>query len=207
MLIILLLRTQDGKPKETGFFLKELGAPLIKVLQAGYDVQVEQQDSAPTVCLESLHVSTVLGLQHSAALLGSVCSTQLLTQFANPNGKAPNMDPLSDNKIWFMPSLSEKDSEKELLERMGVEKNFKSPTKFSDISDSQLQSYAGILIPGGEHMTALLNAFAPCNQCTHAQEHNVACVAWTVTLHAVPLRVGTANVLLSMAQTDTKCRL
>lgn len=76
------------------------------------------------------------------------------------------MDPLSDNKIWFMPSLSEKDSEKELLERMGVENNFKSPTKFSDISDSQLQSYAGILIPGGEHMTAVLNAFAPCNQCT-----------------------------------------
>lgn len=33
-------RTQDGKPKETGFFLKELGAPLIKVLEAGYDVQV-----------------------------------------------------------------------------------------------------------------------------------------------------------------------
>lgn len=80
-----------------------------------------------------------------------VCSTWFVVQFANPNGESPNMDPLSDSKVWFMPSLSEKDSEKELLERMGVEKNFKSPTKFSDISDSQLQSYAGILIPGGEH--------------------------------------------------------
>lgn len=77
-------------------------------------------------------------------------------QFANPNGETPNMDPLSDNKIWFMPSLSEKDSEKELLEKMGVEKNFKSPTKFSDISDSQLQSYAGILIPGGNQMTKVI---------------------------------------------------
>ncbi|KAL3134645.1 hypothetical protein ABBQ32_007655 [Trebouxia sp. C0010 RCD-2024] len=102
------IRTQDGKPKETGFFLKELGAPLIKVLEAGYDVQ-----------------------------------------FANPTGEAPHMDPLSDNKIWFMPSFSEKEAEKELLDKMGVEKNFKNPTKFSDISDNQLQSYAGVLIPGG----------------------------------------------------------
>ena len=41
-------RTQDGKPKETGFFLKELGAPLIKVLEAGYDVQVELQERHPS---------------------------------------------------------------------------------------------------------------------------------------------------------------
>lgn len=75
------------------------------------------------------------------------------------------MDPLSDNKIWFMPSFSEKDSEKELLERMGVEKNFKSPTKFSHISDSQLQSYAGILIPGGEHLTA--DHICTLHLCTH----------------------------------------
>lgn len=67
------------------------------------------------------------------------------------------MDPLSDNKIWFMPSFSEKDAEKELLDRMGVEKNFKSPTKFSDISDSQLQSYAGVLIPGGEFTGQLID--------------------------------------------------
>lgn len=71
-------------------------------------------------------------------------------QFANPTGEAPHMDPLSDNKIWFMPSFSEKEAEKELLDRMGVENNFKNPTKFSDISDNQLQSYAGVLIPGGD---------------------------------------------------------
>ena len=34
-------RTQDGKKHETGFFLKELGAPLIKLLEAGYDVEVD----------------------------------------------------------------------------------------------------------------------------------------------------------------------
>ena len=76
-------------------------------------------------------------------------------QFANPSGEAPNMDPLSDNKIWFLPNFSEKDTEKELLARMGVEKNFNSPTKFSDISDTQLQKYAGIFIPGGATRTHL----------------------------------------------------
>lgn len=73
----------------------------------------------------------------------------------NASGEAPNMDPLSDNKIWFLPNFSEKDSEKELLARMGVDKKFNSPTKFSDISDNQLQKYAGIFIPGGANKTHL----------------------------------------------------
>lgn len=59
------------------------------------------------------------------------------------------MDPMSDSSIWFLPSLTEKDNEKQLLQKMGAEKNFKRPTKFSDISDQDLQKYAGILIPGG----------------------------------------------------------
>ena len=59
------------------------------------------------------------------------------------------MDPLSDGSIWFLPSLTEKENEKELLKKMGAEKNFKRPTKFSDITEQQLQKYAGVLIPGG----------------------------------------------------------
>ena len=70
-------------------------------------------------------------------------------QFANPGGNEPHMDPMSDSSIWFLPSLTEKDHEKELLKKKGAEKNFKRPLKFSDISDQQLQNYAGILIPGG----------------------------------------------------------
>lgn len=37
---LLACRTKDGKKQETGFFLKELGAPLVKIPEAGYDVQV-----------------------------------------------------------------------------------------------------------------------------------------------------------------------
>ena len=72
-----------------------------------------------------------------------------LLQFANPTGEEPHMDPMSDSSIWFLPSLTEKNTEKQLLQKMGAEKNFKRPIKFSDISDQDLQKYAGVLIPGG----------------------------------------------------------
>lgn len=34
------IRTSDNKEHATGFFLKELGRPLIKLLEAGYNVEV-----------------------------------------------------------------------------------------------------------------------------------------------------------------------
>ena len=63
-------RTQDGKPKETGFFLKELGVPLIKVLEAGYDVQVEQPDKLYIKYASNVQQISVsaTGLQHSTTL-------------------------------------------------------------------------------------------------------------------------------------------
>ena len=39
-MLVLLCRLKSGKEEETGFFLKELGGPLIKLLEAGYDVEV-----------------------------------------------------------------------------------------------------------------------------------------------------------------------
>ena len=87
------------------------------------------------------------------------------------------MDPLSDNKIWFMPSFSEKEAEKELLDKMGVEKNFKNPTKFSDISDSQLRSYAGVLIPGGDRTYSYWCKLPDlCMNDTYIQHIYVACI-------------------------------
>lgn len=69
------------------------------------------------------------------------------------------MDPMSDNKIWFPMSLgAEKEHEKQLLERLGVEKNFKNPRRFADIGDQELVQYAGIFLPGGHApMTDLWN--------------------------------------------------
>jgi putative intracellular protease/amidase len=112
------IRTSDNKEHATGFFLKELGRPLIKLLEAGYNVE-----------------------------------------FANPQGNAPALDPLSDTKMWFPLSLgAEKDREKQLLERLGVENNFKNPRRFADITDQELGRYAGVFLPGGHApMTDLWN--------------------------------------------------
>lgn len=70
-------------------------------------------------------------------------------EFANPKGNAPAMDPLSDNAIWFFGNWKEKNREKELLERMGVEANFRKPRPFSSLTDADLARYAGVFIPGG----------------------------------------------------------
>lgn len=82
-----------------------------------------------------------------------------LLQFANPQGNAPALDPLSDTKMWFPLSLgAEKDREKQLLERLGVENNFKNPRRFADITDQELGRYAGVFLPGGHApMTDLWN--------------------------------------------------
>lgn len=95
----------DHKP--TGFFLKELGQPLLRLLEAGYE---------PVFC--------------------------------SPEGYTPKMDPMSDNALWFL-SFAEKNKEKELIEKMKVEKNFASPKKFRDIGEKELDEYEGIFVPGG----------------------------------------------------------
>ncbi|KAI5813922.1 class I glutamine amidotransferase-like protein [Pyronema omphalodes] len=92
---------------ETGFFLKELAQPLMRLLDAGY---------TPT--------------------------------FASPNGAKPNMDPMSDNALWFL-SFAEKEREKALIEKMNVEHSFSSPVDFKSLTEPELRKFSGIFIPGG----------------------------------------------------------
>jgi putative intracellular protease/amidase len=54
----------------------------------------------------------------------------------------------AENAIWFL-SFAERDREKALVEKMSVEKNFSHPRKFSEISNEELEEYAGIFVPGG----------------------------------------------------------
>eukprot|EP00850_Spirogloea_muscicola_P002837 SM000011S19015 [mRNA] locus=s11:291675:299205:- [translate_table: standard] len=99
----------SGKHQPTGFFLKELGRPLIRLLENNYQVV-----------------------------------------FANPKGNAPVMDPMSNSKLWFNPlHWSEKDEEVKMLDRMHAEGNLDRPRPFASISDAELESFDGILVPGG----------------------------------------------------------
>jgi putative intracellular protease/amidase len=69
--------------------------------------------------------------------------------FASPEGKEPKPDPLSTSLLAFAGNVYERQRETDLIERMKRENGFSSPRKFSDISDDELKSFAGVFIPGG----------------------------------------------------------
>lgn len=69
--------------------------------------------------------------------------------FASPEGKEPVPDPNSESLLAFAGNFYERRRENELIERMKRENGFAHPRKFSDVSDEELQSYAGVFIPGG----------------------------------------------------------
>jgi putative intracellular protease/amidase len=69
--------------------------------------------------------------------------------FASPEGKEPTPDPLSLSLAAFAGNFYERQRETELIERMKKENGFSRPKKFSEISDEDLKSYAGVFIPGG----------------------------------------------------------
>lgn len=69
--------------------------------------------------------------------------------FASPKGNEPKPDPLSESLIAFAGNFYERQRENELIERMKRENGFASPRRFSDISDEELESFAGVFIPGG----------------------------------------------------------
>jgi len=69
--------------------------------------------------------------------------------FASPEGKEPTPDPLSVSLAAFAGNYFEKKRELDLIERMKKENGFSRPRRFPEISDDELESYAGVFIPGG----------------------------------------------------------
>lgn len=69
--------------------------------------------------------------------------------FASPQGQEPQPDPNSESLLAFAGNFYERRRENELIERMKRENGFSSPRRFADISDEELQQFAGVFIPGG----------------------------------------------------------
>ncbi|KAH9827567.1 ThiJ/PfpI family protein [Teratosphaeria destructans] len=69
--------------------------------------------------------------------------------FASPEGKEPQPDPNSESLLTVAGNYYELKRENALIERMKKENGFARPKKFSEISDDELESYAGLFIPGG----------------------------------------------------------
>lgn len=69
--------------------------------------------------------------------------------FASPKGQEPKPDPNS----WYFASIAggfyERNKEEDVLERMKRENGFTSPRTFESIGDEELESFAGVFIPGG----------------------------------------------------------
>ncbi|KAB8230925.1 type 1 glutamine amidotransferase domain-containing protein [Aspergillus alliaceus] len=69
--------------------------------------------------------------------------------FASPKGQEPTPDPNSESLLAFAGNFYERRRENELIERMKRENGFSRPRTFSSISDEELDSFAGVFIPGG----------------------------------------------------------
>ncbi|KAL4953372.1 isoprenoid synthase domain-containing protein [Aspergillus filifer] len=69
--------------------------------------------------------------------------------FASPKGQEPQPDPNSESLLAFAGNFYERKRENELLQRMKNENGFSTPRKLSTISAEELQTFAGIFIPGG----------------------------------------------------------
>ncbi len=65
--------------------------------------------------------------------------------FANPTGREPKMDRVSDSARWFK-------SEAEYLEAkklLSAQRGLKSPRKLSALTEAELNGYDGLFLPGG----------------------------------------------------------
>ncbi|GFF89812.1 molecular chaperone Hsp31 and glyoxalase 3 [Aspergillus udagawae] len=69
--------------------------------------------------------------------------------FASPKGLEPTPDPLSESLLAFAGNVYERRRENELIDRMKRENGLNRPRPLSTISDAELDSFAGVFIPGG----------------------------------------------------------
>lgn len=88
-------------------------------------------------------------LMELAKPLQSLLDAGYEVTFASPQGKEPTPDPLSVSLAAFAGNYFEQKRELALVEKMKKENGFSHPRKFSAIGDDELESFAGVFIPGG----------------------------------------------------------
>ncbi|RPD59110.1 ThiJ/PfpI family protein [Lentinus tigrinus ALCF2SS1-6] len=72
-----------------------------------------------------------------------------VSQFASPTDKPPSIDPLSESLLVYFGKWWEKRKDQELLRRMEIEVNLRSPCSFASVTDDELRSFDDVFIPGG----------------------------------------------------------
>lgn len=56
---------------------------------------------------------------------------------------------MSLSNIWFLPAWGELGRQQKLLAQVAEASNYKTPRRYADISDAELDKYAGVFLPGG----------------------------------------------------------
>ncbi|KAJ5171715.1 hypothetical protein N7492_004308 [Penicillium capsulatum] len=69
--------------------------------------------------------------------------------FTSPKGQEPTPDPNGESLMAYAGNFYERRREQALIDRMKKENGFSHPRPFSSISDAELETFAGIFIPGG----------------------------------------------------------
>lgn len=69
--------------------------------------------------------------------------------FASPRGKKPHPDPKGESLLAFAGDFYERRVERELIERMRRDNGFDQPRSFKSINNAELDTFAGVFIPGG----------------------------------------------------------
>lgn len=88
-------------------------------------------------------------LMEVAKPLKAVLDAGYEVTFASPRGKTPHPDPMSESLLAFAGDFYERRVEKELIERMRRDKGFDHPRTFKSINNAELDTFAGVFIPGG----------------------------------------------------------
>ncbi|KAI0637358.1 ThiJ/PfpI family protein [Trametes polyzona] len=88
-------------------------------------------------------------LTELAKPLGQILDAGYEVVFASPSGKSPSVDPLSESLLVYFGNWWSMRKDQELFKRMEIENNIRNPRPFASISDEELNSFAGVFIPGG----------------------------------------------------------
>ena len=88
-------------------------------------------------------------LMELAKPLQTLLSAGYTPTFASPLGSEPTPDPLSLSLAAFAGNYLEKQRELALVDDMKRSHGFSRPRRFADISDEELEGFAGVFIPGG----------------------------------------------------------
>jgi len=98
------------------------------------------------------HVKTGFFLSETLRPLKRLLDAGYQVIFANPNGSTPEMDPMSDSRVWFGIHQGEYSESKELLQKLlqnSESGGFKNPRLLSSITEEELITFQGIFLPGG----------------------------------------------------------